>query len=122
VSHPALLLIAVVAAPANSRPGPEMVAARDYAGCIGFTAVVSGAATRTVDEAISAAFDQCSGKRKVALVAIAASFRTLGMSEARAAREAEETLADNERMMADKLRADITTFRRTGKPPTDGPN
>lgn len=122
MSHFAFLLLAAAAAPANGAASPEIEAGRAYASCIGMTAVVRSAATRTVEEAIAAAFDECSDKRIVAIAAITAFLERQGLSEARAAQEAENTVSENDRMMADMLHADITTFRRTGHPPTHDPN
>ncbi|HMG47012.1 MAG TPA: hypothetical protein VK614_06095 [Allosphingosinicella sp.] len=120
--HTFLLLLAAASSPPNSARDAALESAHDYASCVGLTAVLSSATTRTIDEAVTAAFDQCSAKRDAALTAFTASFEALGSTAVRAAQEADQTLRENDQVMADRLRADIATFRRTGHPPTNAPN
>ena len=90
--------------------------------CIGLTAVLNSATIQVIEEAVTAAFNQCAVKRQAALTTMIASFETFGLSTAVAAQEADQTLRENDRMMADQLRADIATFRRTGHPPNHAPH
>jgi hypothetical protein len=114
-----LLLVAGLASPTLSEPSPDIEAARAYASCLGLTAVLRSASIQRIDDAIAEAFAECAAQRKAARDAIATVFRTGGLSDDRAAGEAEQTLRENDQMMSDKLKADIATFRRTGHPPAD---
>ena len=117
-----LLLLAAATSPPNAAQAAGLEAGHDYGSCIGTAAVLNSATMAVIDEAITAAFDQCSAKRQVALTAITTSFESLGLSATRASQEAEQAVRENEQLMADTLRADIATFRRTGRPRTNAPN
>jgi hypothetical protein len=117
-----LILVFLALQVADAPSSPELTAARDYARCIGLTAVVGSANIPSIDEAIRRAFEQCGPKRATALAAIADAFRAGGLDEAQASREAEDTLRENDLTMANKLKADIAAFRQTGRTPSDASN
>jgi hypothetical protein len=108
--------------PSPSSPDAGLEAAHDYGSCVGMTAVLRSATTPVIDEAIAEAFQQCSAKRQAALTAATASLEARGLSADRAAQEADQIVRENDRSLANQLRADITALRRTGQPAANAPN
>jgi hypothetical protein len=99
----------------NVQRRPDMEAASNYAQCVGKTAVVASASTPAVDEAVKKGFDKCAASREVAKTAIAAALLGKGLDATRASETAEEILAENDKSMAFRLKADIDAHRETGQ-------
>ena len=120
--HAFLLLLATATPPPNAAQAAGLEAANDYGRCVGMAATLNSATMPAIDDAIASAFDHCATKRQLALAAMIAGIETFGLSAGRARQEAEQALHEDEQLMADRLRADIATFRRTGRPPSDASN
>jgi hypothetical protein len=120
--HAILLLLAAAITPPNSAQDAGIAAARDYSSCVGMAAVLNSATMPIIDEAVSAAFDRCAAKRETTRTALTAGLETFGLTAVRAAQEADQMIRENDQMLADRLKADIATFRRTGHPPANAPN
>ena len=102
---------------AEAPPAPDLVAAEDYARCIGLTAVTGSARIPSIDEAVRRAFEQCAPKRATALALLTDAFRTGGLSDAEASETAAGLLRDNDEIMSNKLKSHIASYRATGQVP-----